>query len=43
MSFKIKNKKGIIIAEFLFKYDRDSCLDFLNDGQDNLIAGEENE
>jgi hypothetical protein len=40
MGFKIKNNKGIVIAEFLFIHDRDGCLDLLNEDGD-LKAGDD--
>ena len=36
MTFKIKNRKGTTIAEFLFEYDRDVCYDLINE-DNNLI------
>ena len=36
MGYKIYNKNGIMLAEFLFKHDRDICLDLM-DEDGNLI------
>ena len=34
MAFEIINNKGIQIATFLFKWDRDRCFDLINEDED---------